>query len=132
MLVEHREVIEDPIIGRSDMIVASSWIDMLAGLSGEYILRIPPDFCADADAAATSVNNSAPAVPNARILRFTLHLPDALMCAGCAEWRTRLLRPRFSFLRLSFKVPITGSLLEIRSEEHRHGNHLRSAPRPAD
>jgi hypothetical protein len=33
-----------PIIGRSDAMVASSWIDMLAGLSGLNIFRMPPGF----------------------------------------------------------------------------------------
>jgi hypothetical protein len=33
VLVEHDEVVKDPIIGRCANTVVSSWIDMLAGLS---------------------------------------------------------------------------------------------------
>src|SRR5947208_1789945 len=52
-------LLKTPIIGRSAETVASSWIDMLAGLSGLYSLRMPPGFCASAgataDAAATQM-----------------------------------------------------------------------------
>ena len=47
MLVEHNEVVEDAI-GPSAKTVDSSKIDMLAGLSMLYILRMPPRFWADA------------------------------------------------------------------------------------
>jgi hypothetical protein len=48
MLVEHDEVVEDPIMGPSAKTVASSKMDMLAGLSGLSILRMPPCFWANA------------------------------------------------------------------------------------
>src|SRR5215470_15552268 len=41
-------LLNTPIIGPSATNVASSWIDMLAGLSGLYILRVPPGFWANA------------------------------------------------------------------------------------
>src|SRR5216684_898606 len=41
-------LLKTPIIGPWDARVASSWIDMLAGLSKKYILRVPPGFCAHA------------------------------------------------------------------------------------
>jgi hypothetical protein len=67
-------LLNTPIIGPSAKTVAFSWIDMLAGLSGEYILRIPPDFCATAGSA---VSNPAIAT-HARSLRFILILPDTV------------------------------------------------------
>src|SRR6266581_9197820 len=44
-------LLKTPIIGRWEKIVTSSWIDMLAGLSSVYTLRIPPRFCANAVSA---------------------------------------------------------------------------------
>jgi len=64
------------VIGRSEMIVASSWIDMLAGLSGLYILRIPPCFWANIGWAANSAATKPPVARIARGLRFILPLPD--------------------------------------------------------
>src|SRR5438874_259715 len=49
-------LLKTAIIGRCAKAVDSSWIDMLAGLSGLNILRVPPDFCASAA--------SMPQVPN--------------------------------------------------------------------
>src|SRR5215467_122081 len=49
---------------------------MLAGLSGLYILRIPPDFCANAESARDSAISSPLVATNARILRFISILPD--------------------------------------------------------
>src|SRR5215472_6028626 len=48
ILVKHHQIVEHPIIGPSANTVASSRIDMLAGLSGENILRMPPCFWANA------------------------------------------------------------------------------------
>src|SRR4029077_17081996 len=39
-------LLKTPCIGPWEAIVASSCIDMLAGLSKKYILRVPPGFCA--------------------------------------------------------------------------------------
>jgi hypothetical protein len=43
-------LLKTPIIGPWPAIVASSWIDTLAGLSKKYSLRVPPGFCARAGA----------------------------------------------------------------------------------
>src|ERR1700730_8421759 len=48
-------LLNTPIIGRSATTVVSSWIDMLAGLSIMYCLRIPPCFCATAAPVATII-----------------------------------------------------------------------------
>src|SRR5215469_10197486 len=65
------------IIGPSAKTVASSWIDMLAGLSGEYILRVPPDFCATAVLAAAAISNP-PIATNTPSLRFIWLLPEGV------------------------------------------------------
>src|SRR5438309_9268203 len=53
-------------------------MDMLAGLSGEYILRIPPGFCAsDGSIESSAVSNPAIAA-HARGLRCILALPDTI------------------------------------------------------
>jgi hypothetical protein len=41
-------LLKTPIIGPCPAMVASSWIDMLAGLSKKYIFSTPPGFCASA------------------------------------------------------------------------------------
>src|ERR1700756_3448719 len=69
-------LLKTPIIGPSAKTVASSWIDMLAGLSGEYILRIPPDFWASAGSTASSVISNPPIATNTRGLRSTWTLSD--------------------------------------------------------
>jgi hypothetical protein len=52
--------------------------DMLAGLSGEYILRMPPVFWADAGSATTATSNGA-AIANAPRYRIiSVHLPFAV------------------------------------------------------
>src|SRR4029077_337307 len=53
-------LLNTPIIVPWPAIVASSWIDMLAGLSKKYIFRMPPDFWASAG-VATTVTASAKA-----------------------------------------------------------------------
>src|SRR5258708_39290366 len=54
-------LLKTPIIGPSAKTVDSSRIDMLAGLSGLYIFRMPPDFWANAASATDNANNSEPA-----------------------------------------------------------------------
>src|SRR5258708_31393989 len=39
-------LLKTPCIGPWDAMVASSWIDIEAGLSEKYILRVPTGFCA--------------------------------------------------------------------------------------
>src|SRR6202030_3175658 len=58
-------LLKTPIIGRSETIVASSWIDMLAGLSGLYIFRMPPCFCANAGSAANVATSNDAATAKA-------------------------------------------------------------------
>src|SRR5215472_11255066 len=68
-------LLNTPIIGPSATKVASSTIDMLAGLSGLYIFRMPPDFWANAGSATTATSNGA-AIANAPRYRFiSVHLP---------------------------------------------------------
>src|SRR5262245_8084349 len=55
-------LLNTPIIGRSAAAVASSWSDMLAGLSKCEMLRMPPDFCATAPwVRSIAVTNALPA-----------------------------------------------------------------------
>ena len=70
-------LLKTPIIGRRcETIVASSWIDMLAGLSGLYIFRMPPCFWANAASAANIARDNEPAAANARRFRFiSVYLP---------------------------------------------------------
>src|SRR6516165_1300639 len=63
-------LLKTPIIGRSETIVPSSWIDMLAGLSGSYIFRMPPGFCANATLAAAETMSIGAAIANALRSRF--------------------------------------------------------------
>src|SRR6516164_6148258 len=78
-------LLKTPIIGRSEMIVASSWIDILAGLSGSYIFRMPPGFCANATSAADSASNSDPAAASTGRGRFiSVYLP--LLCRAVTSW----------------------------------------------
>src|SRR5580692_2095157 len=68
-------LLNTPIIGHSAKTVASSWIDMLAGLSGEYIFKIPPDFCANAGpgaAEATRIGTAIAIAPRCGFIRVYL------------------------------------------------------------
>src|SRR5205814_6037057 len=58
-------LLNTPIIGPSATNVASSWIDMLAGLSGEYIFMMPPGFWADAGPAAAAATSIGAAIASA-------------------------------------------------------------------
>ena len=58
-------LLNTPIIGRSETIVASSWIDMLAGLSGLYIFKTPPVFCAATGPVALTMTSKVTAIANA-------------------------------------------------------------------
>src|SRR5438874_1031294 len=62
-------LLNTPIIGPSAKTVASSWIDMLAGLSALYILRMPPAFCAKAALPAQNDSNSGVTAANRRRCR---------------------------------------------------------------
>jgi hypothetical protein len=67
------------IIGPSATNVASSWIDTLAGLSGEYIFRIPPAFWANAGSAAAKATTNGVAITNAPRYGFiSVYLPFAV------------------------------------------------------
>src|SRR6516162_6071377 len=63
-------LLNTPIIGPSATNVASSWIDMLAGLSGEYILRMPPAFCASAGSGANITISNPTAAANTPMFCF--------------------------------------------------------------
>src|SRR6516162_2022276 len=61
-------LLNTPIIGPSAKTVASSRIDMLAGLSGLYIFRMPPCFCAKAVPPPDTAISNALAAATARNL----------------------------------------------------------------
>src|SRR5205085_12295153 len=63
-------LLNTPIIGPWAKTVASSNIDMLAGLSGLYILRTPPCFWADAGPAAAIATSNALAAARAEKFWF--------------------------------------------------------------
>jgi hypothetical protein len=100
-------LLKTPIIGPSAKTVASSWIDMLAGLSGEYILRMPPDFCANAGSPEDRAISNPPVAAHARILHFISVLPDVVRLPGLfLDWtlgnrdRTPLPSARFPWALL--------------------------------
>src|SRR5205823_3157552 len=64
-------LLNTPIIGPSAKTVASSWIDMLAGLSGLYILRIPPGFWASVALARVNIASAAPIAVTTRSFPVT-------------------------------------------------------------
>src|SRR5215468_9762529 len=103
-------LLKTPIIGPSAKTVASSWIDMLAGLSGEYIFRMPPDFCANAGLPEDREITNPPVIAHARILLFISMLPDVVLLSGLFSVGP-LANPRPNpatlgplYLGLSFKV----------------------------
>src|SRR6202158_3080507 len=68
-------LLKTPIIGRNAAPVASSCSDMLAGLSKNEILRMPPDFCADALVAAPSASSNGLTTTSPSKVRFMTVLP---------------------------------------------------------
>src|SRR6266478_2059950 len=68
-------LLKTPIIGRLAAAVASSWIDMLAGLSKWDILRMPPCFWAK---AAGGVDNASSNDPAAASTRRSCFIPSCL------------------------------------------------------
>src|SRR5439155_22665411 len=103
------------IIGPSAKTVASSWIDMLAGLSGLYIFRMPPCFWANAASAANIARDNEPAAANPRRLRFiSVHLPWLSRGRPVPSWLGSLTKlaaepcyPRL-IAELLFKMPTLG------------------------
>src|SRR5712671_5978740 len=75
-------LLNTPIIGLWVAAVASSWIDMLAGLSKWGIFRMPPGFWANAVCPMDNASDSAPAAARTRRSRF---IPSYLLFnnAGC-------------------------------------------------
>jgi Na+/H+-dicarboxylate symporter len=65
-------------LGPSAKTVASSRIDMLAGLSGLYIRNMPPCFWANAASAAAITVNNAPTAASTRSSRFMALPPCCL------------------------------------------------------
>src|SRR6266436_4144124 len=75
-------LLKTPIIGRSAKTVASSRIDMLAGLSTVYIFRMPPCFWANAPLAAHIAISNPPVTTKQRMCCFiSVSLP--LLIARC-------------------------------------------------
>src|SRR5258708_4918446 len=64
-------LLKTPCIGPWDAMVASSWIDMLAGLSKKYILRVPPGFCADAGLPMSNNPATAAKIRNFAVIRVS-------------------------------------------------------------
>ena len=62
-----------PIIGVAVDRVASSWVDMLAGLSPWGILSMPPDFRANAGAGADTAISNCP--DRGECVRVSFHRP---------------------------------------------------------
>src|SRR5712691_6513428 len=81
-------LLKTAIIGRSANAVASSRIDIEAGLSGLYIRRMPPDFCACAGFMARAAQNRAPAMEGNRRQGF-IRLPSRVRRSGPPEGRSR-------------------------------------------
>src|SRR5437016_210279 len=75
-------LLNTPIIGPSVAIVDSSWIDMLAGLVPIGTRRTPPDFSAEAGAAARVAASNTAARSAARKTRVN-SLPPRLLRTGC-------------------------------------------------
>src|SRR5208283_1908517 len=73
-------LLKTPIIGPSANTVDSSRIDMLAGLSGSYILRIPPGFWAQAGGTPSVAMTIAAAVVIARRFPFIRQTSLAFAC----------------------------------------------------
>src|SRR5262249_14369370 len=69
-------LLNTPIIGRKAAPVASSCSDMLAGLSKNEILRMPPAFWANAPSAVASAITIAATVAAARSFQIMNFLPD--------------------------------------------------------
>src|SRR2546430_15474995 len=86
MLIEDDEIVEDPIIGVAVDRVASSWVDMLAGLSPWGILSTPPDFCASTASGADMAMNNAPTAARVRTYRFIAS--SLLWCRGAQSLRS--------------------------------------------
>src|SRR5215471_2094546 len=63
-------LLKTPIIGRLTAPVASSCIDMLAGLSKCDIRRIPPCFCANAASLTDVARSSKPTAASKRLSDF--------------------------------------------------------------
>jgi len=120
-------LLKTPII-RSETIVPSSWIDILAGLSGSYIFRMPPDFCANATSAG-SASNSDPATARMGRGRFmSSYLP--MLVARSSSWRDPRPNPAIPgpFAELSFKVLTSWQFTIHKSKRQDSG---RRAPFPA-
>ena len=66
------KLLNTPIIGPMEKTVASSWIDMLAGLSGKYIRRTPPAFCARATPDVASSQTQATNQHDRRVMSASL------------------------------------------------------------
>src|SRR6266568_5803601 len=88
------------IIGLSANAVASSRIDIEAGLSGLNIRRMPPGFCACAGLLARNAQSRAPTMARYRRQGF-IALPSRVRKSGPPEGRSRRGISRAVALRLA-------------------------------
>src|ERR1700732_754788 len=79
-------LLKTPIIGRNAAPVASSCSDMLAGLSKNEILSVPPAFCAKAPPAEHSAMISPPTTARARRFQITVFPPRSPVGRERADW----------------------------------------------
>src|SRR5881392_1934278 len=93
-------LLQTAIIGRSANAVASSRIDIEAGLSGLYIRRMPPGFCACAALPARAAQKRAPAMAGYRRQGVML-LPSRVRRSGPPDRRARRGISRAVALRLA-------------------------------
>jgi hypothetical protein len=79
-------LLKTPIIGRLTAPVASSCIDIEAGLSKYDMIRTPPDFCASAIGAASASDNANAAAkhPRFRLMAHTSPGGRILLVVGLA------------------------------------------------
>jgi hypothetical protein len=102
-------LLKTPIIGPSEKTVASSWIDMLAGLSGLYIFKMPPCFSANAASTANIARNNEHAAAKPRRFGFiSVHLPLAFAGRRAAS---RLRTPAKPAVAPRYTTPIFWALV---------------------
>src|SRR5271157_1916235 len=100
-------LLNTPIIGPRTAIVDSSWIDMLAGLSPEGILNMPPGFCAKAESLPHKLASSPPAT--AKLRRYAvirLHPARRAIPRGRVRTHLRLRQGYFSSQTSPTRYPL--------------------------
>src|SRR6478736_4709973 len=92
-------LLNTPIIDRNAAPVASSWSDMLTGLSKNEILSVPPDFWANAGSLTEMAANSATVAVSTRTSGFTSGYPHLRRVN-----KTPNFIPAGSFIELSGRI----------------------------